>query len=50
MCEPEVILIFGMGRIVIRVVSLDLVSSFRRNVNRLDCLEKRKKNDSKYQR
>lgn len=49
MGEPEVILIFGMGRIVIRVVSLDLVS-FKRNVNRLDCLEKRKKNDSKYQR
>lgn len=49
MNEPEVI-IFGMGQILIRVGRSVLVSSFKKNVNRLDCLERSKKNYSKQQK
>lgn len=50
MDEPEVIVIFGMGQIHVRVVSSVLGSSFKRNVNRLDYPERSKKNDSKQQK
>ena len=49
MNEPELI-IFEMGQILIRVVRSVLVSSIKKNVNRLDCLERSKKNDSKQQK